>query len=409
MAIVGVLETQVRASTQDFERGMDRAGKSARGFERNVGEAAQKAARGFGAAMTAVAASSAAAEKNWVTLGATIISSFAMGGPVVGAITAAAAAVGLFIGNSKEAATEWSKATERMRADTLKLADELQDAQKRLFILGGGTGTQFRIGLLDERLRGLRQALMPVEPTGGGREEFGPIHDVVEVRKQIAELEKQRAELVRLAELEARAQKVTADNAEREADAKSRTRAIEGGSGLLPGFGFRTREEAARALGGTRGGFTPGPPGFGTGTLTGSWDLREGSGSVESTVLVIDELAEDRARLEALAERIAEPFHSAFASAVVDGFRTGFKNLRDIGEDLVSNWLGMLARAASQRFFGGMFESIAGAAGGSVLQVLPVAVPGDVVNAGIMANGGLQSTIHVIGSDVRTLEEYRGG
>jgi hypothetical protein len=121
---------------------------------------------------------------------------------------------------------------------------------------------------------------------------------------------------------------------------------------------------------------------------------------------------EERARLDAISQEIAEPFHQAFARAVVDGFREGFDNLKDIGEALLADWLGMFAQGISRQVFQPIFNNLVGAVAGgggsgSTLQVLPVALPAEVVNAGIGVSSSLQGTIHAIGSEVRTLEEFR--
>lgn len=419
MAIVGVLETQVRASTQNFDAGMERAGRKASEFERNVANAAQKAARGFGAAMSAVAASSAAAEKNWVTLGATIVGSFATGGPVIGAITAAAAAVGLFISKSKEAPDEWAKATERIRADARKVADELQEMQKRLFVLGGGTGTQFRIDVIDKRIADLRTLLVPSAIFG----DEAPV-DQSGVLGAIKALEQERKNLVMLAELEAEAQRMTAEQAEREAIAK---RSIAGLSGpwtdlKMPGrlgsVMFRSRAEAVGL-----------PPDVPFADLRGTdllpfpddrqerWDAARADDDAREKAA--KKLAEDfkramelvQAEATARAERIAAPFHDAFADAIVDGARTGFKNLKDIVNNLFASWLGMAARGFSERAFGGVFQSLFGGAGGGTTimqQIIPVAVSGDVIAQGIGGSPQLQTIVNTVGSDVRTLEQYRG-
>lgn len=433
-SIVGVLETQVRASTQDFERGMDRAGKSAGRFEKDLGRAAQGAARAFGGAMSAIAASQAAQEKSWATLGATILSSFAIGGPVMGAVTAAGAAVGILVAHFKQsgeaaraAAEKWEKEIQARREGLKKLAEDIDRLERanRARALGV-TDTQLSLREEDRAIELRRARLAELEAERALRlsqpgaitdpEQFRALQsletDIRRLKAGLDDMIRRRDLLARLAEAEAEAQKQTADEAHRAAEA--RLRGLPLGDlklpGRLSGGQFRSRADAVGLPAETPFADLPGTD------LLPFPDPDAMRMEIEKMAREReDELRKERARLDMLAQEIAEPFHQAFARAVVDGFREGFDNLKDIGEALLADWLGMFAHGLSRQVFQPIFNNLVGAAAGggggvgSVLQVLPVAVPADAVNAGIATSASLQGTIHALGSDVRTLEEFRRG
>lgn len=408
-SIVGVLETQVRASTQDFDRGMQRAEQTATRFGTRVSSIGTRAASAFGQAMTAVAASTAAAEKNWVTLGATILGAFATGGPIAGGIAAAAAGVGLLIGKTKEAkkeADEYAKAWDEVAKKAASAHESILQAIDKATIAAGApdlTETEIRIAKLGVQIEQAQDAF------------HGAMN--AEIRDKaldaLIKLEDEMRGLQRLAELEADARERSAAATRKQAQDAAYFRELE-------------RQDEARRKAAIdadprvrwlRSGRAPAEdfPLFGSSSMFTVGDgMKEFKGTVESPKIRVfdpaEELRREQERLQMVAQQVAEPFHSAFAEAVVDGFRTGFKNLRDIGQNLLFDWLGMASRALSQRLFQPIFNSLFGASpGGSVLQVLPVAVPAATFATGIQASGPLESIIHVTGSDVRTLEEYRAG
>lgn len=405
-SIVGRIEAQVRAETGDFERGMQRAEQSASKFGTRVSQIGARSAAAFGQAMSAVAASTAAAEKNWVTLGATILGAFATGGPIAGGIAAVAAGVGLLIGKTKEVTketSEYAKEWDQVAKKATSAAESIQQALDKAAIAAGApdlSEMQVRITRLGVQIEQAEEAVQ------------GAMSD--EIRgKALAALIKLRDEmegLQRLAEMEADARERSAEAARKQAQDEAYFRDLERQDEARRRAALNADPRVRWLLSG-RAPIEDGPVSFPPGGFTPGGGYEEFSGRVEGPKIRVfdpeDELREERARIEAIAQQIAEPFHSAFAAAVVDGFRTGFKNLRDIGMNLMSDWIGMASRALSQRLFGGFFNAIAGGGAGSVLQVLPVAVPAATVSTGIQSSGALEGLIHASGADIRTLEEYR--
>lgn len=446
MSIVGVLETQVRASTQDFERGMQRASGEASKFGSQIARVGTRSAAAFGQAMTAVAASSAAAEKNWTTLGATVLSSFAMGGPVMGAVTAAGALVGLLTAEFKEsgraaeeAAKKWQKEFEAREAAIGKIADEtarinretrrrllglspeemdVRDAQKALVESWG------RIADIREQLEGRQLTTIPREML---------LEDLEREKKTRGQLVRSMEEAQKHAEAVARSQRVTAQEAEEELGARERMKALEtaplpsGLGGIHRGTRMDWAEAESRRF---RSMFTRAEPDdpvpfadlLGSDLLPFPEDDRQARWDADlKRIEEAERAARDRERKfrEAMesaerqaqenADRWAAPFHDAFASAIVDGARTGFKNLEDIGESLFADWLGMASRALSQRLFGGAFDALfgAGAPGGAQTIVLQPVVPSTTIQSGIASSSALQGTVHHLGAEITSLEEYR--
>lgn len=113
--------------------GMDRATKEAQGSIDKAAAATQTwartgavAMRGVAVGIGAVTAGAAASEKQWLSLGTVILTSFAAGGPVAGGIALVGAAIGYLVGQTNKA----EEAAKSYAAELAKIGD---DAFKRQF------------------------------------------------------------------------------------------------------------------------------------------------------------------------------------------------------------------------------------------------------------------------------------
>lgn len=176
-AAQGVAETVTRSSKQaetavvGVDQAYQRAGRSAERAMGTTQAALRSATRVAGAFGLGTAAAAAGAERSFVSLAATVISSFAIGGPVLGAITAVAGGIGLLVGQNKQA----SEAT-KIHVEDLK---RLGDAEARLaelrrtfeFVQGHGrapTQTEAELLALQEERLGVIKKIVEIEAQAPG-------------------------------------------------------------------------------------------------------------------------------------------------------------------------------------------------------------------------------------------------
>lgn len=153
------------------------SGRAQAGVEK-IGDSAEKtthiavrAMKAVSAGIGAATAAAAAQERSWLTLGATILSTFAAGGPIAGGIAVIGAGIGLLVGSTKEAKEAaqkledaWTESFNAMRETTKGLADDLAEATKRAdamakMVGAGVSGTSKLEGfLLLEDLQKAREA-----------------------------------------------------------------------------------------------------------------------------------------------------------------------------------------------------------------------------------------------------------
>ena len=130
---VSVASKKMEADYKAAVGGMDSATKQAQGSIDKAAASTQNwartgavAMRGMAVGIGAVTAGAAASEKQWLSLGTVILTSFAAGGPVAGAIAVVGAGIGLLVGELNKA----EDAAKAFRAEAAKIAD---DAFKRQF------------------------------------------------------------------------------------------------------------------------------------------------------------------------------------------------------------------------------------------------------------------------------------
>lgn len=128
--------SQVSAASKRMEAdyrgavgGMDRATKEAQGSIDRAAQSTQAwartgavAMRGVAVGIGAVTAGAAASEKQWLSLGTVILTSFAAGGPVAGAIAIVGAAIGYLVGQTnkaEEAAKSYRDELAKINADAI--------------------------------------------------------------------------------------------------------------------------------------------------------------------------------------------------------------------------------------------------------------------------------------------------
>lgn len=131
--------------------GMDRATKEAQGSIDKAAASTQAwartgavAMRGVAVGIGAVTAGAAASEKQWLSLGTVILTSFAAGGPIAGGIALVGAAIGYLVGDlnkAEEAAKATAAEFEKIRLGIFKReGDELKGFEDRVKTLREALG-----------------------------------------------------------------------------------------------------------------------------------------------------------------------------------------------------------------------------------------------------------------------------
>lgn len=161
-----------------------------------AGNIASRGLRAMAAGMGAATAAAAAQDKQWVALSATILASFAAGGPWAGAIALIGAGVGVMVSKSNEAAKAWEENMKRIAAATEKAAADVRSAQEAMFVQEGGTRGLFRLDEVDRRIAELGTKMMNA-PWSESAEDSGN-----RIREFFAEQE-HRSKLVDLVRIEA--------------------------------------------------------------------------------------------------------------------------------------------------------------------------------------------------------------
>lgn len=159
----------VEARIESLEEGLARAdrrvqqsSRQMRSFGDVAGNYAARGLRTMSAAMGAVGAAQAAQERQWLSLSAIILANWAAGGPVLGAITAAGAAIGIMFANSEKAADRYLAKLKGIEAETTKLRDKSAELELRIFEAAGGDAGMKAIEDLDIRIAGLKAAREPL-------------------------------------------------------------------------------------------------------------------------------------------------------------------------------------------------------------------------------------------------------
>ena len=343
MSTVRDLSVSLRANTQNFERGMKNADLTVGSFSRNVA----RGMRSAGTAISAIAATAASADKSFLALGASLLTAFAAGGPWGLAIAGIGAGIGLLVGKAKDAEKPFDESMKRMAESVKKFREEMQKASEAIFIAEGGSKSGFALSQVDAAIKRQEDLLVRIRQDFRlSGEEVAKAQELV--RQKLRELAADRMRLVVLARMETQATEATAVAAERIKAAVS--------AGLPGLHGFPSREDAARSFGLLGRGFTPGDNGaFGTGKLTGAWDIEDfGGQGPTSTVRVIDEAAEAMDRLNAKAAEAAGNITNFLMGAFAAG--------RDVNAQL-QNMLGLLTQLASQQIYRGLFTALGGTYG----------------------------------------------
>lgn len=132
------MKDEFGAAVKDMDRESQRTQRSVE----NIGGGAQSAAkfgamamRSMSAAIGAATAAAAAQQRSWLTLGTTILASFAAGGPVAGAIAAVGAGIGLLTGETEQAtkaARDAQEATTRWLGESAEKARVAREEIQRL-------------------------------------------------------------------------------------------------------------------------------------------------------------------------------------------------------------------------------------------------------------------------------------
>jgi len=198
---------RAEAAVAGVDQAYQRAGRSAERAMGNTQAALRTATKVAGAFGLGVSAAAAGAERSFVSLAATVISSFAIGGPVMGAITAVAGGIGLLVGQSKEG----SEAA-RVHAAQLQKLGEIEERNAALrrtlgFIAGRGRepteAEQELLALQEKRLDVIRQqvefeatarpGLDTAERRAGLERQLDVTNDLMRAARVTVGLERQQA------------------------------------------------------------------------------------------------------------------------------------------------------------------------------------------------------------------------
>lgn len=348
MASAGRLHVSIEARVEKLEEGLARADRKvqqATSRMKSLGDQASSVAsrglRAMAAGMGAASAAAAAHEKQWATLGATILASFAAGGPVAGGIALLGAAVGVLIGNTnemgkaaEEAGKKWADSMEKARAATKKLDERILEMRLRA---GGFGDLDIEALKLNASIEAKRKELEDALRRPGRNGQYSAGESISGLKEELATLEEQRRRLFALADAEAQAQARTAAAADKQASAMERVAAALpagfGGTGGLTREGWANVE--ANRL---RGMLTPGEPRVGAGRLTGAWDMQEVTVTVDVPKLTVEETPAFETWKTSLGLQISD----TIAAGLVDGALRGGKQVQDILARAFENVSGQL-------------------------------------------------------------------
>lgn len=415
------------ATAAQIEQRFDRAhGAIDKGAQRTARIASQ-AARAMSAGIGAVTAANAASERQWLSLGTSILASFAAGGPIAGGIAVLAAGLGIVYGKlqdgnraQEEAERNWQALRERAkgyhdvlteiafleregRAPTAAEA-EAERLRREIARLEDMVADDFKLGKEEEaaeqNLAIARGALsVQLDIVAAEREKLDILEEQKLAVEEIAALDKERM---------------------------SRALAGLGGaqSGLSSAQSFaaalnRPRtlgEDLARRIGGARGELDH-INGIlrqmyaAEGTLTQAEvergkvyqlqavALEEQLGIYEDLVPLVEKIESPEHRFEeffarqadALRTSIGPALSQTFADIVTDGFENGFDNAADIAKRFLFGLLNQAINLGATSILGGLFPSLFVARGAAFAggRVMPFARGGVVDRPTLfpMANG----------------------
>lgn len=168
-----VIRVGVQADIANFQRDMEKGGRILRGFSdsgktlsQDLSQVASKGLTALAKGMNVAAAASEAANRQWLGLGASILTNFAVGGPIMGGITALAGAIGFFTsqtGEAEQAARKLREEEEKhakvLDVEIAKLKERNRELDRRISLeksLGRApTGTEEAIAKQREVVRKL--------------------------------------------------------------------------------------------------------------------------------------------------------------------------------------------------------------------------------------------------------------
>lgn len=467
-------EQGAQRATQAVEQGAERqqraaartdvaVDRNARSYQSYARDAA-RLSRGVAAGISAATAAVMAQERSWLGVASVVLTSFAAGGPILGAITAVGAAVGFLVGKLKEGST----AMEQMELHAKKLDSIIQSTADARHTLAAfkelgrePTGAETELSVTNKVIENLRSALstsradlireMFSENTSGERldllrkivkqqeddlaamerqaRQYG---ELIAAEKELAALREKSAKA--LADAEAAIERTIAKGPRRTTTdyEESRARRFLSES--------RTADELERKIAETR-------------RLVTDKNLMGGPLSdAESAIRMYEkalgeaksrererEVAEMAARLEAFrsfGDEAGMVLEGSLVASITDGIFEGFKNARAIVESFARDFMQITLRALYQAtigdavlgFFRGLFGSFAGgAAGGGTYAdvatsgagpqnfgILPqlgamllAVVPSRAIAGGIETDFDLQAQLAALGRAPTDLQSYR--